>query len=76
MKLKNLTIFIILFFTTSCIKTKIEYQETRIELPPRIEKQIIKEKFSDLPFESEKEIKIAMLLPLTEKHAEIGRAHV
>jgi hypothetical protein len=73
MKLKNLTIFIILFFTTSCIKTKIEYQETRIELPPRIEKQIIKEKFSDLPFESEKEIKIAMLLPLTEKHAALGK---
>ncbi|MBL6621963.1 MAG: penicillin-binding protein activator [Rickettsiales bacterium] len=74
MKLKNLTICIILFFTTSCIDSTNEYNENKIiQLPPRIEKQIIKEKFSDLPFESKKEIKIAMLLPLTDKHAKIGK---
>lgn len=74
MKLKNLTICIILFFTTSCIDSTNEYKENKIiQLPPRIEKQIIKEKFSDLPFESKKEIKIAMLLPLTDKHAKLGK---
>jgi len=74
MKLKNLTICIILFFTTSCIDSTNEYNENKIiQLPPRIEKQIIKEKFSDLPFESKKEIKIAMLLPLTDQHAKLGK---
>ncbi len=74
MRLKNLTIFIILFFTTSCIQTVNKYSDDKIiQLPPRIDKKVIKEKFSDLPFESEKEIKIAMLLPLTDKHEKLGK---
>lgn len=73
MRLIILTIISILFFTTSCIQTIVE-EETTIVLPPRVDKKVIKEKFADLPFDSEEEIKIALLLPLSGKHKKLGKA--
>ena len=65
------TIISIMFFTTSCVD-KVAEEDTAVILPPRIEKRVIKERFADLPFDSEKEIKVALLLPLSGKHKVLG----
>ena len=59
------TIITILFFTSSCVLPKKEptiQQPQPIMLTDRMDKKTIQQKFSDLPFGSKKEIKIAMLL--------------
>ncbi len=66
------TIILILLFTTSC-KTDQTIQEDLVVLPPRIDKQEVKRRFLDLPFDSEQEIKIALLLPLSGKHQKLGK---
>jgi len=71
MKILRLTIIAILLFTTGCIMDRFA-QDDLLSLPPRIDKQEIKERFSDLPFDSEQEIKVALLLPLSGKHKKLG----
>ena len=72
------TILIIIFFTSSCsyqnLVKKQPVTPKPLILTERMDKQTIKNRFSDLPFGSEKEIKIALLLPLTGKHKKIGKA--
>ena len=79
-----LNIILILIFTTSCVErisyyiekpqTQSKTTKQTLTLPPRIDKQIIRDTFVDLPFDSQKEIKIALLLPLTGKHHKLGKA--
>ena len=72
------TILIIIFFTSSCSYQNIVKEQPEepkpLILTERMDKQTIKNRFSDLPFGSDKEIKIALLLPLTGKHQKIGKA--
>ena len=68
----SLTILTIILFTTSCV-IEPQQKEELVILPPRIHKQEIISFFADLPFDSESEIKIALMLPLTGKHEKIGQ---
>lgn len=65
-------IVLIILSTTSCVD-RLAQDDFR-SLPPRIDKQEIKSTFSDIPFGSKKEIKVALLLPLSGKHEKLGQS--
>lgn len=70
-KKTSLTILTIILFTTSCVEEQ-RVAEQVLVLPPRVQKKEVINFFADLPFDSKKEIKIALLVPLTGPHKQIG----
>ena len=69
----SLTILTIILFTTSCVVQKPIPQEKVFYLPPKIDKKEVINFFADLPFDSDKEIKVALMVPLSGKHEKLGK---
>ncbi len=69
----SLTILTIILFTTSCVVQKPIPQEKVFYLLPKIDKKEVINFFADLPFDSDKEIKVALMVPLSGKHEKLGK---